>query len=312
MKKHLTLFLFMFLAIGAMPYTTHALFKSAEVTLVVVDEEGRPLEGVDAGVGFENNTGWGTDVTPKDKFTDGGGKATFTGQCNGHIAYGAEKKSYYPSYYDYDFKDLGPLGWEPWNPVLKIVMRKIKNPVPMYVRDTKFSKMLVPVVGKNVGFDLVRFDWIPPYGSGQYADIVIHVDRYFNDVNNFEEKLSVTFSNENDGIQVVKENFSNGSSFKLPRFAPEGKYLPKLVTIKGRQNGKYYENFSLRDNYIFRVRSEINNGEITYAMYGKIHGPLLVTGLMKKNPKIIINYYLNPDTTRNLEHDPSKNLFGTP
>jgi hypothetical protein len=68
MRKHLVLAVLICVAIGSLPFNSYALFKSTKVTLIVVDEEGVPLEGVDAGVSFERNTGWGTDVTPQDKF----------------------------------------------------------------------------------------------------------------------------------------------------------------------------------------------------------------------------------------------------
>lgn len=309
MRRSLIVAILVCIGMSVMAVDAFALFKRTKVTLVVIDEERNPIEGAIAGIGFEENIGWGTDVIPQDKLTDGEGKATFSGKCNGHIAYGAEKEGYYSSYYDYDFNDLGTFGWKPWNPELQIVMRKIENPVPMYARNTKFSRLEVPAIGEKVGFDLVLFDWMPPYGKGQHTDFILQVDRSFTDVDNFEEKLTVTFPNKHDGIQAVSETFSNGSVFKLPRNAPSGGYENLLETKSSKENGKHYESFNLNDNYIFRIRSEVKADNVQKAMYGKIHGPFIVTGIMKKKPKIIIQYYLNPDHTRNLEFDPNRNLF---
>jgi len=98
------------------PCAAYAFFNLAKVTLVVVDEEGNPMEGVDAGVGFEKNTGWGTDSKAQRGLTGIDGRFTASGNCNGHIGYGGIKEGYYRSHYDYDFKDRGTFGWKPWNP----------------------------------------------------------------------------------------------------------------------------------------------------------------------------------------------------
>jgi hypothetical protein len=61
-------------------------------------------------------------------------------------------------------------------------------------------------------------------------------------------------------------------------------------------------------NYIFRVRSENENGTLKRAMYGKILGDIRF-GPVGENGGFEMHYYLNPDYTQNLEFDPKRNLF---
>ena len=307
MRSYLILLMCLCIGLSAIASNAHALFKSAKVTLLVVDEEGRPLEGMDAGVGFEKNTGWGTDASAQRGLTDENGRFTAAGNCNGHIGYGVRKEGYYRSHYDYDFKELGTFGWEPWNPELKIVMRKIENPAPMYARHAKIK---IPVIGKEVGFDLIKYDWVIPYGSGQNADLIFYLERRFLSRNDYEGKLLIKFQNRHDGITKISENFSNGSQFKLPRYANEGGFQAMIdMETSQNPNGKWVEGYRQNDSYVFRVRSEVKDGKLIKAMYGKIRGPIKFEPRIDPT-EVYFTYYLNPDYTRNLEFDPKRNLFG--
>jgi hypothetical protein len=242
--------------------------------------------------------------------TDVDGKFTASGSGNGHIGYGAEKEGYYDSYYSYDFEKLGPFGWEPRNPELTVVLRRIEKSIPMYVRNTKFSTIEIPVTDKNVGFDLMNFDWVEPYGSGMHSDFIFHLKRRFFAWDNQDCTLIVTFSNKHDGIQLVEEDLQHGSVFKLPRHAPESGYQQKLEFYIKAANGKWESNVKGTDNYVFRIRSKEDGGKIKQAMYGKIQGPLEFSTPDSKTAIIVMKYYLNPDYGRNLEFDPKRNLFG--
>jgi len=311
MKKNLLFLAFIFLGIISLPFDAQAIFKSTKVTLFVVDEGGTPLDGIDAGVAFEKSTGWGTDVTPQNLFTDGGGKATFSGQSNGHIAYGAENNKYYPSYYDYDFKKLGAFGWEPWNPELKVVMRKIENPVPMYARDTKglTNGILIPEVKKELGFDLIEYDWVPPFGKGKVADFIFYLDSEFSGNRNYNFTLKIRTTKGNGFIKVIK-NFKGGSEFKLSRLAPIDGYIDNLNLFARWKPERFFETSKNEENnYFFRVRANIVGNKVENAMYGKILRDFEVHPLPTGLARVDFKYYLNPDGTRNLEFDPNRNLF---
>ena len=291
-----------------------ALFNATKFTVVVENEEGKPLSGINVGVGFEKNTGWGTNSSGQQGVTDDDGRLTFSGQSNGHITYGGSKDGYYPSYYDYDFKDLGTFGWEPWNPELKIVMRKIENPVPMYARYAGMEREIkVPVLNEDIGFDLIEGDWVAPYGKGKVSDFVFNLEKIYVNGKSFSSKLALKFSNINDGIVNVKDDFANGSTFKLPRYAFDEGYESSINFSLSRRGGRIDKNYRHNiDAYIFRVRStfgEKDKQEIK-GLYGKLRGAVEVSGISDEKPIITFKYYLNPDGTRNLEFDPNNNLFG--
>jgi hypothetical protein len=300
------------ITLGCLVGNSLAIFKSTKFTILVVDEEGKPLSGINIGVGFERNITWGTKSSGQQGVTDADGRLTFSGESNGHITYGGRMDGYYPSYYDYDFKELGEFGWKPWNPELKIVMRKIENPVPMYARDVKKSKKKIelPILGQEVGFDLEAYDWVPPYGSGKNIDFIFEAKKSVIDKKNYDVSVKLSFSNKWDGIIKIKDEFNNGSEFKLPRIAPETGYFEIINFEEYRRSGQNIDrNFDPENSYIFKVRSKYIEGKFVEAKYGKIHGPIIIDPAWSETVRIYFRYFFNPDGSRNLEFDPSRNLF---
>ncbi len=305
-----------FILISVFTGNSYALFAKGKITIEVIGEDGTPVDGARVGIGFD-------DVRKKSKensvigFTDD--KGTFAGAettTSGYLAFNVTKDGYYKTTGDYQFKDRNVFGWEPWNPALKVVLRKIENPVPMYARNTMQSKLEIPVVNQNVGFDLASYDWVVPYGIGTHADLIFNLQRLpIVSRKNYDATLTITFSNKGDGFQFVRENLQYGSQFKLPRYARENGYESKLVLHEEyAPEGPVKQNFAFRAddlNYVFRIRSTEKDGKIERAMYGKTRGYISFTAMESKTAKIYFTYYLNPDYTRNLEFNPKRNLFGT-
>lgn len=289
------------------------LLRTAKVTLVVVEESNQPIEGTNAGIVFETNRGLGRvgmNLHPINGLTDSEGK--FSAQHkndSNYVHFGVEKKGYYFSSGEYRFKDRQLGRWQPWNHELKIMMRKIGNPVPMYAQKIDGE---IPVVGKKVGFDLEIGDWVSPYGKGVVSDLSFFLGKNLNDKKHLNSELSISFREKFDGIIHLSEELENGSEFKLPRFAPLEGYQGTFTLAVTKEHGKgFSETFKRDDNYIFRVRSrEDENGEFEKGMYGKILGPIKFAPFRSKTAAIEFKYYLNPDFTRNLEFDPNRNFFG--
>jgi hypothetical protein len=279
----------------------------AKISVKVVDEEGIPVDGAKIELCF-----YGGCLTKDSTIgtTDKNGSFSATGSSrDGVTGGGVEKAGYYNSVFHHDFFIRSTGVWQPWNKQIKVVLRPVVKPVPMYVRNRNF---LFPAINKDLGFDLMMADWLAPYGAGLHRDFILRVDRIFKDSDNFDATFTLTFPNNYDGIQVIKDNrggdFSVGSQFQLPRIAPEEGYQSKL--IKRVSSGTYGFRTAKDDgnNYIFRVRSESENGKFKRAMYGKIMGDIRF-GPVGGNGGFEMHYYLNPDYTRNLEFDPKRNLF---
>lgn len=290
---------------------SEAMFGVAKITINIIDEVGNAIEDANVGVGFQYDKSWATDSTSIKGTTDSQGKFTASASTNGHVGARISKNGYYNSRLIYDFQESSLAGWKPWNPELKVILRKIENPVPMYARDTKQSRIEIPVDDKDVAFDLIAFDWLSPYGRGTVADLLFRLNLIDNGGDDFEYNLKVSFVNAFDGVIEFDEDICKGSVFKLPRIAPVEGYGKELqIYLKGLKRGA---RMSWKDNrhYIFRVRSEEENGHLKKAMYGKILSDIKLTSAKKKGgmPGIVFKYYLNPDYTRNLEFDPKRNLF---
>lgn len=283
-----------------------SIFPDASITIKVINELGVPMDNIDVGATFREGAKFHT-IEGK---TDNEGLFKASSSSDDEIAYGANKNGYYESLGKFQFQKIDNGKWLPWNPEVTLVLRKIENPVAMYARDTQMSRMEIPVAGKDVGFDLIEYDWVEPYGKGKHADFIFKLDRKFVSEDDFESTLTLTFPNRFDGIQLFRENRRYGSKFKLPRFASETGYQTKIVRTKRRAPGKAIEeDYEQSNNYIFRVRSEEKDGKLIRALYGKIQGDVRFDPRGTNTAVILFTYYLNPDYTKNLEFDPKQNLF---
>jgi hypothetical protein len=131
-----------------------------------------------------------------------------------------------------------------------------------------------------------------------------------NSIEDYEYNLTITFSNEFDGIQEFEEEILHGSMFKLPRFAPIDGYKKHINSFTSGLKRGAKNSANKNRHYIFRIRSEEEGGRLKRAMYGKILSDVDVLSVRgSKLPAIYFKYYLNPDYTRNLEFDPEQNVF---
>lgn len=286
-------------------------FPVAKATIKVVDELGNPIEGAKASIGFQLSKGFmeqGIKDVSESGVTGSDGIFSASHRTAIDIAFGAEKQGYYKSYGEYHFTTSKIGRWQPWNPEFKLVLRKIGNPVPMYA--CQLRTLTLPDANKNIGFDLIEYDWVSPYGKGKHADFIFRLEGKYNNEYEFDNTLTLTFANKFDGIQLVTEDRKFGSRFKLPRFAPETGYKNILTKSESRTPGQPYKSDSKEDNnYIFRIRSEEKNGKLLRAMYGKFQGDINFGVDRKRKISITFTPYLNPDYSRNLEFDPKQNLY---
>lgn len=290
-------------------YEAYAISKG-KITIKAVDESGEPVEGASAGISFY--VGREKSIQSFKGITNADGLFTATSEVLYEVGIGLKKSGYYNSHMDYTFKRPINGKYQPWNPTIEMKMRKIENPVPMYARNARSSKLVIPVIDKEAGFDMMEYDWVSPYGKGIYPDFTFKLEKKLIDNKNFDSKLVITFPNKFDGIQMIKEDLDFGSEFKLPRNAPTGAYQSQLIKIRKRKTGgPRVDNFEEDNNYVFRIRSEEENGKLVKAMYGKIQGEIRFEPRGKKTATIFFKYYLNPDYSRNLEFDPTRNLFGS-
>jgi hypothetical protein len=279
----------------------------AKMTLRIVDEAGVPVSNAVASVVFLPPKAISNTVVRG--LSDEKGLFVAEGVSTKSIGGYVSKDGYYGTNfkcprgnpanpYDNASKVKGDR-WLPWNPTIPVVLREIRNPIPMYVKrfEGKFPDEA------KVGFDCEVGDFVAPHGSGKTSDFFIHTG---------EMRLSAV---EQGGGFLVRPSHSN-SAFKSDYFAPEDGYAAELSSreVIDERNGRlksvlydYGDDYGFsRNHLVFKSRIKRDpDGKIVSAKYGKIYGNF---EYWKESVKFL--YYFNPTPNdRNLEFDGKNNLF---
>lgn len=286
----------------------------ARFTVEVTDEEGRPVADVPVSAGF---------VAEKNRsvsgMTDSNGR--FVAECekamSGEVGFTVcqDATGWYETHSGLRFKHIIKGRWEPWNPVVTAIVRRVANPIPMYMKRVETK---IPVTNSPCGYDLVIGDWTAPYGRGLSADFVFTIIGHDNGMKDYESHLSLDLKKCMDGIQRLASD-NTRSAFLLCRIAPENGYEHTWENAVGysvksngfyeTQGGTFADPAYKRWGYAFRVRSVTNErGKIVESFYGKVLGPIIFFNCTDRY--LQFTYYLNPTPNdRNMEFDPKRNLF---
>jgi hypothetical protein len=298
-----------------------------KVVLKVVDDDGKPVEAAQASVEYGSPKEGGN----PDPFQPNNWAVAGLTDANGSFtashkdwAYGlgiqVQKAGYYPTLISYTLFIPGQFDDNKVetnrNPTLIVPLKKRGAPIPMYARKAKLE---IPEVDKPIGFDLVQYDWVAPYGKGKQSDFIFQAQRRFVKRNDFDSSLKITFPNQSDGLHPIaiskfipQMGAVADGELRVSAIAPTNGYISELlktvsITPSGRKNDE-----DDNQDYYFRVRTaQDENGTITNALYGKIYGDFTTDVINSKSMKIYFTYYLNPESnSRNTEFDPKRNLFG--
>lgn len=282
------------------------------VTLKVVGEDGQPVAGAKASVGYH--------VTPPpgqivEDYRDSSSKIERLTDTNGmfkashsddslSLGFDVQKVGYYATHINYDLFMSGQFDERTVtanrNPSLTVTFKKIGHPIPMYAKKVNLG---MPIFNKPAGYDLMVGDWVAPYGKGINTDVIFtgHFDKRTDGESDYT--LTVSFPKPGDGIQeFTVPDAEKGSELRSPHEAPADGYQSQWVQTDNRKPGKSVEtNRDLNRNYFFRVRTVLDeNGNVKSALYGKIYGDFMQ-----------FHYYLNPTpNSRNVEFNPKQNLLG--
>lgn len=279
----------------------HGMERTFQVTFQVVNDEGEPVIGAKTAVSWENAkaTKPSERIKSTEGVTDQDGCVTLEGKTfSSGVSYGASKEGYYAAWgLRYHFKDTRFLRWQPWNPTIEVVLKRKKNPVPMYA---KRLALALPKLDEPVGYDFMAGDWTAPHGRGRNPDMIFVGELHNEGERKFDWRLHVTFPNPGDGIQRFTPD-SESAVFRSAYEAPAEGYSSEWKLRRWRDGPAAPEQttFDRKGGYFFRIRAESDkDGKVTKALYGKIYGDFFD-----------MTYYLNPDGTRNMEYDPKRNLL---
>ncbi|MCX6948632.1 MAG: hypothetical protein NTX39_03070, partial [Opitutae bacterium] len=289
-----------------------------DIKMRVVDDEARPVTEAHAGISFVMYR-QGTDVE-NDGMTDKNGFFGANGAAKHSVYIEANKPGHYEARVDRlpKDKDLD----------LTVVIPRIIQPIPLYARR---ADAVIPTQNEWLGYDFEIGDWVAPIGLGKVTDIrfkfrnefkgwrlsdknMVH-SRQVNSTSTEEEirnfygkwdgELEISFPAAKEGL-FEELRFLKYSQLKLPHRAPLEGYGPTW-----RYTDNSYSPPTTREQVGFFLRTRVKldaQGNIISAHYTKIMGDIRLAA----QGSLHFTYYFNPTVNdRNLEFDPTKNLFST-
>lgn len=325
----------------------------AKITVQVFDERDTCISNASVRAYFRISSGKGEGKCIVGK-TDEHGIFTAEGRTTDRIFLTVEKPNYYVSRKEYVAssrgKDRLSKGrWLPWNPMIRITLRKIKNPVPMYIsfagtRNTPSTYDYFPI-DTEIGFDCQEGSFVEPYGNGKTIDFNVRVSSFTlpkeveqtiletipkmeNAKTTMERethkmvlgKINKTYyefvlSTPNGDGGFIRKQLRDVSEYRSDYESPEKGFSPVFRTFVEETPFPKFNSptdISEKEYLIFQsrvVRDEMGN--IVSANYGKIIGPIK-HGIVRYEGKGYMHFrcYYNPEANnRSIEFDGKNNLF---
>lgn len=315
--------------------------------LVLDEKEVFPIPNVTVRANFSEDIGWRAwTESPKPyvviEKTDKTGYCCIKGKTNcGRVACWIPQppEGYYSGGgWGYRFEKKNLFGvWQPDNLVVTLRLDRVEKPIPLFVKRVELTNSRKGIGGFDgtnsvVRFDLMKGDWLAPYGKGETADLEFKSTLVIKDKTWFMMEprkydwvyfynLGTTAKclNSDDGFAIVKPNLYAGIKIRCADMPFKTREL-SLINIgrnkKYHRNGEDWNCENYKDNYSdrvisFRIRSRYDEkGNLKEAYYGKIYGDFEIQGDEKRGiTSISFLYYLNPTPLdRNLEWDMKTNL----
>jgi len=286
----------------------------------VSDEQGSPIREAQVICCFskpvDNKDPWkGQTIDKVQAVTDYNGKVIAKGTSMHEITVVSRKEGYYESRETlYNLKlNREKRQWSPYEREVKLVLRKIVNPIPMYAWGMHLTEY---PEGTNVwvGYDMLLAEWMPPHGKGKTEDMRFHVLRSADAYDRTQPAVALTvrFMGEKNGVCGIDDKAVNYQSWsKLPYCAPREGYSEKEFRFEKRIGENEFKTMTNTGttNCFFRIRSKTDrDGNFVEGLYGKINGPVGVEG--GRGIRIELFYYVNPTPNDlNMEFNPKKNLI---
>ena len=284
----------------------------ARLTIRAVDEEGLPLREMPVHV-------WLSESAIRDGETDEHGTFVAQGTCTiKDVPISIVRNGYYDSRVTYSYPNYLSVTngiWQPWNPTVTVVVRRVVNPIPMYAKHIDgHGQHLRP--NEWCAYDLVAGDWVRPTGKGVVTDILFRVSGTWHNYRNHDSVLTLAFPHTTDGVVPIVGPIVAGRLI-IPFTAPTRGYEPTYVWHKSsKQGGPYYCNDTVTNEcetvrtLLIRVRSSGSAfGVATNALYGKLRN-VEFGGAATNGTRVSFTYYLNPTPNdTNIEMDLKKNLL---
>ena len=276
----------------------------AKIELHVADDDGTPVPEAKIkaylGMNFRPKGTWVNGTT------DTNGVFVIEGKtCGDEIEVFVAKSGYYGTRVVYCYAKMGEEHdvkdgkWQPYGAEEMIELRRILKPVDL---DSKGKLFDIPVTNRWVAFDVVKMDWVHPYGNGEVNDLELKFewDGLFQNISKFQN-LQVRFPNCVDGAYTSKN--ATYSNFMYSYTAQtNANYLNAFEFSMKRENGRYIANKLGDDSEMLcRLRSVTNKcGKVVSCSYARFRGLDFGGGVGKGNFYIFRDINLTPNDS-NLE-----------
>ena len=320
------------------------------VAFVVDDDTGNPIWGATVRANFSEEIGmraWTAapcpDVAVRQSGQDGRCRLQGKTNCGRVCCWVVEPPDgYYAGRgwgHTYSGKNL--LGvWQPDNLVATIRLQRVERPIPLMVKSVEWRNResgLHGLQGTNavMRFDMMRGDWLPPYGHGERSDLEIaseiritgkerryrHSTRSMGDVVFYDLVQTVCPADAADCLSESHPSPSSGIMIRTGNDSGVGGRAVRLIGKRkriertGNWECEYTKDYDPDRCYTFRIRTRRDgDGNLVEAYHGKIYGDFMFSGDLERGvTEIRFLYYLNPTPLdRNLEWDMRNNLCPDP
>jgi hypothetical protein len=264
----------------------------SELSILVVDDEGTPVDGVTLCVSFA--TGPVDGIERKGK-TDGEGRFSAKCRTTGSIWIEAKKDGYYRTRLHVDAQNVPydvatkTRKWSDGPVETRVVLKKIRNPVPLSFHAVQYLPF--PETNEVLGFDLEMFDWCPPYGNGSHDDLHMVCDAWKNpdEWGEFHRHLDVSFPHDGDGFYIRSVSSDDAASrFPYDYQADDARIGEKEIRFRFERTPETIladTGLATNEYLVYRVRTQTDgDGRIVHAHYGRIgEGMRQLIGLTMRN-----------------------------
>ena len=250
----------------------------AKIELCIADDDGTPVPDAKIkaylGMNFRPLGTWinGT--------TDTNGVFVLEGKtCGDEIEVFVAKDGYYGSHVIYRYAKMGEERdvkdgkWQPYGAAEKIGLRKIKNPIRLVSNvESMAYDFSITVTNVAVGFDMMKNDWVAPYGAGDTSDFYLEFrsDGLPPNASRFAQ-LIMTYSEPFGAVYEVpvatQSDFKGCYTVDGDKFGTRPFLFENRMTESGRQIDR------LGENRLFVVRSRCKvdeHGRLVSANYATL------------------------------------------
>ena len=273
----------------------------AKITLRVVDTDGTPVANAKVKAYFTQPEGSSNSALVTGA-SDENGLFTMEKLTKYQCRWEISKKGFYETQGRYEWQSKFTMEayrtkrWQPWNPTIEVVLKKVFNPVKM---QRKVMTLKFPANTK-VGFDFLEGDLVEPFGRGFSSNLLFFVSGTA-DNGKFYYTNTVTFPAGNGYIRLGEDFFSELKSLQT---APESGYSTQILFTYGYdREKKVLDDNNLKNEYmILKLAASSEEKKI----YGKMTKGI-IGGLDYPDTdmaSVTFTYYLNPTPDdRSLEYE---------